>query len=571
MLGCECYCLEDDYEELFPAESSKPFSLPAPLPQWPPGQDFATGRICLGEVEVVQVTKFERIWSCKLSRKKSKGISFYRPVDIPDGFFSLGHYCQPDDKQMQAYGLVAREVAGLTRDHQAHELASEIPALTKPLGYTLVWSSSSRNDGHGFIWLPNAPSGYKSMGFVITNKADEPELEEVRCVRADLTVSCETGDVLFSADTIRIWDIRPCEQGMLCKGVSVGTFFCSPLGWTYFCGSYLSSLNEYNIGCLKNLDTTLNAMPNLEQIHELIKQYGPTVYFHPDEEYLPSSVSWFFKNGALLYKHGKDEGIAIDSTGSNLPGGGENDGKFWLDLALDNNDRNYLMCGNIESAELYVHVKPALGGSFTDIAMWIFCPFNGPATIKAPLMNIALNKVGQHVGDWEHFTLRISNFTGELWSVYFSEHSGGEWIDACEIEFIQDNKPIVYSSKHGHASYPHAGCYIQGSSKLGIGLRNDCAKSKYFIDSSINYQIMAAEYLKEGVMTEPHWLQYMREWGPKIVYDARSEADKIISHLPFLVRFAVESLFDLFPTELYGEEGPTGPKEKDNWLGDERC
>ena len=102
-------------------------------------------------------------------------------------------------------------------------------------------------------------------------------------------------------------------------------------------------------------------------------------------------------------------------------------------------------------------------------------------------------------------------------------------------------------------------------------MRNDVARSKYYVDSSIKYQLVAAEYLGDGVVTEPCWLQYMREWGPNIVYDSRSEIDKILDHLPFFVRFSVENLVDLFPTELYGEEGPTGPKEKYNWVGDEIC
>ncbi|KAL0317514.1 UNVERIFIED_CONTAM: hypothetical protein Sangu_2165700 [Sesamum angustifolium] len=166
----------------------------------------------------------------------------------------------------------------------------------------------------------------------------------------------------------------------------------------------------------------------------------------------------------------------------------------------------------METAELYVHVKPASGGTFTDIAMWIFCPFNGPTTIKAGAFNYTFSRIGQHVGDWEHYTLRLSNFDGELWSVYFSEHSGGEWLDASELEFIDGNKPIVYASKSGHASFPHEGCYIQGSTKLGIGARNDCAKSNYSIDSSTKYRVIAAEYLGDEI-EEPQWLQYMREWG----------------------------------------------------------
>ncbi|CAA2995887.1 Hypothetical predicted protein [Olea europaea subsp. europaea] len=565
---CYCSCDDDSLYEDFPV-GKKPFSLPSPLPQWPQGQGFATGKICLGEIEVIKITKFSEIWSCVPLRGKEKGVTFYKPVEIPDGYFCLGHYCQQNDAQLRGYVLVAKAIS--TTKHRGDEIrgsTSDSPALIKPLSYSLVWSANSRNNGEGYIWLPNAPAGYKPMGFAVTIESDEPDLEEVRCVRDDLTASCEAGDVIFdlssflSKDEFQVWNTRPCKRGMFCKGVPVGTFFCS---------SNQSSKDELNIACLKNFDSSLHAMPNLDQVHALIKHYGPTVFFHPDEVYLPSSVSWFFENGALLYKEGREKGLDIDSKGSNLPGGGSNDGKFWLDLPDDGENSDYLKCGNLESAELYVHIKPASGGTFTDIAMWIFCPFNGPATLKAVKLNISFNKIGQHVGDWEHFTLRLSNFTGELWCAYFSEHSGGEWLDASELEFIKGNKSIVYSSKSGHASFPHPGCYIQGSTKLGIGLRNDCAESKYMVDSSTKYQIIAAEYLGDGNFTEPHWLQYMREWGPTIVYNSRSELEKILKHLPFFIRFSLENLIEILPTELYGEEGPTGPKEKNNWEGDERC
>lgn len=444
----------------------------------------------------------------------------------------------------------------------------ELPALRKPINYSLVWSADSHGQGSGYFWLPNPPMGYKAMGFLVTKEPKEPEVDKLRCVREDLTETCEACDPIipmdskFSKDPFQIWTTRPYKRGMFSKGVCAGTFFCST--------TYVDSDEELEIACLKNTNSSLNAMPNLEQVHALIGHYGPTVFFHPDEVYLPSSVQWFFKNGALLYRDGKEKGESIDYRGSNLPGGGINDGKFWIDLPNDEDAKNYLKSGNLESAELYVHVKPALGGTFTDIVMWVFCPFNGPATLKVGLMSIAMNKIGQHVGDWEHFTLRISNFNGELWQAYYSEHSGGRWVDSSEMEFVRGNKGIVYSSKNGHASFAHAGTYLQGSTKLGIGVRNDTAKSKIFIDSSIKYQIVAAEYL-DGVITEPSWLQYMREWGPTIVYNSRSELDKLIDLLPFYVKFSVENLFDLFPTELYGEEGPTGPKEKDNWEGDERC
>lgn len=496
------------------------------------------------------------------------GVSFYQPIVIPDGFFCLGHYCQSNEKPLHGFVLVAREA---TRQHDCCTNNSDyMPALLNPMDYSLVWSSYDGDDenfdGCGYFWLPQPPEGYKALGFVVTNKSKKPELGEVKCVRADLTDTCEAYGLITDVDSkfskvpLAIWNTRPLHRGMYERGVSVGTFYCST-SW--------SSGEELNIACLKNLDLNLHAMPNMDQIHALVRHYGPTIFFHPDEVYLPSSVSWFFRNGALLYNSDNYAGQAIDTEGSNLPNGGTNDGKYWIDLPCDG-ERENLKHGNLESAKLYIHVKPALGGTFTDIVIWVFCPFNGPGTLKVGMMNIVLSKVGQHVSDWEHFTLRISNFTGELWSIYFSQHSGGEWVDAYDLEFMEGNKAIIYSSKSGHASFPHPGNYIQGSSKLGIGVRNDVARSDYYVDSSRQYEIVAAEYLGDIVFKEPCWLQYMREWGPTIVYDSKTELDKIIKRLPSMVRYSINNILNKLPSELYREEGPTGPKEKNNWIGDER-
>ncbi|RYR28048.1 hypothetical protein Ahy_B01g052143 [Arachis hypogaea] len=50
--------------------------------------------------------------------------------------------------------------------------------------------------------------------------------------------------------------------------------------------------------------------------------------------------------------------------------------------------KDFLKREDLQSARLYVHVKPALSGTFTNIAMWIFCPFNGPAILKIGMKNI---------------------------------------------------------------------------------------------------------------------------------------------------------------------------------------
>ncbi|KAJ8760498.1 hypothetical protein K2173_015165 [Erythroxylum novogranatense] len=570
MFGCEWFCCNQVPDLYLPELHPEPFSLPSPIPDWPPGQEFASGRINLGQIEVIQVTQFEVAWSCKILRGKTEGVTFYRPVGYPVGFYCLGYYCQPNDQPLRGYVLVARDSnTNMLEGDYIKEFKSDSPALAKPLKYTMIWCTDLQYEGGGYFWQPNPPAGYKAMGIIVTNSPEEPDVEHVRCVRADLTERCETSDLITSVDSesskqlFQVWNTKPCRMGLYAKGVSIGTFYCS---------TDLSSEELLlDTACLKNLQNKLPSMPNLDQIHALIKQYGPTVFLHPDEVYMPSSVEWFFKNGALLYQEGKQKGEPIDYRGLNLPSGGENDGEYWIDFPTKDDARNFMKRGDLESGELYVHVKPALGGTFTDIAMWLFCPFNGPATIKIGIMSIQMNKIGEHVGDWEHFTLRVSNFTGELWQVFFSQHSGGQWVNASALEFIEGNRAVVYSSKHGHASFPHAGTYLQGSTKLGVGVRNDAARSKYYVDSSSKYQLIAAEYLGDGVVAEPCWLQYMREWGPTIVYDGRAEIEKIIDHLPLFLRFSLENIFDLLPTEIYGEEGPTGPKEKENWIGDEIC
>ncbi|KAL9999931.1 putative vacuolar protein sorting-associated protein [Helianthus debilis subsp. tardiflorus] len=150
--------------------------------------------------------------------------------------------------------------------------------------------------------------------------------------------------------------------------------------------------------------------------------------------------------------------------------------------------------------------------------MWVFCPFNGADCLKIGLMNYQLSTVGQHVCDWEH-------------------HSAGVWVDPTDLEFIEGNKPIVYASRNGHANYPHAGDLLQGSANLRIGIRNTTAFSKYSLDSSKNYEIIAAEYLGDWVINEPRWLQYMRKWGPTTVHDSRAETNRTLNRLPKTLQY----------------------------------
>ncbi|XVE52763.1 hypothetical protein DITRI_Ditri02bG0149600 [Diplodiscus trichospermus] len=529
------------------------FRLPSPLPTWPPGEGFATGTIDIGGIHVCQISSFTKVWATHEGGPDNLGATFFEPSSIPDGYHMLGSYGQPNNSLLFGWVLAAKDDTDET-------------LLKQPTDYTLVWSSQSlkiKQDGNGFIWLPIAPEGYQALGHVVTNTQDKPSLEKIRCVRSDFTDQSENYSWIWGpskeidAKQFNFFSLRPSKRGLLDMGVCVGTFVAQNP----------NDGSSAPLACLKNVKSNLSCMPNRSQIETLFQAYSPWIYFHPDETYLPSSVRWFFVNGALLYTKGEEsKPVPIEPTGSNLPQGGSNDDNYWLDLPIDEASKEKVKKGDLPNSQVYLHVKPMLGATYTDIAIWMFYPFNGAVKAKVEFIDISLGRIGEHVGDWEHVTLRISNFNGELHSIYFSEHSGGSWVEASELEFQGGNKPCSYSSLHGHAMYSKPGLVLQGSG--GIGIRNDTAKSKILMDTGLQFSIVAAEYLGSTII-EPPWLNYLRKWGPKISYNLADEIKKVEKLLPGKLKSAFEKFVKSLPNEVLGEEGPTGPKVKRNWNGDE--
>ncbi|XWS27561.1 hypothetical protein CRYUN_Cryun26dG0126500 [Craigia yunnanensis] len=529
------------------------FRLPSPLPTWPPGEGFASGTIDLGGIRVCQISSFTKVWATHEGGPDNLGATFFEPSSIPDGYNMLGCYAQPNNRLLFGWVLAAKD-------------DTDGALLKQPIDYSLVWSGESlkiKQDGNGYIWVPIAPEGYQAVGYVVTNTQDKPSLNKIRCVRSDFTNQSETYTWIWgpgkeiNSKELNVFGLRPINRGSQDMGVCVGTFVAQ--------NPNSGSTNP--LPCLKNVKSNISCMPNLPQIETLFQAYSPWIYFHPDETYLPSSVNWFFVNGALLYTKGEEpKPVSIEPTGSNLPQGGSNDGNYWLDLPMDEATKERVKKGDLQNSQVYLHVKPMLGATYSDIAIWVFYPFNGPAKAKVEFINIPLGKIGEHVGDWEHVTLRASNFNGELHSMYFSEHSGGSWVNASELEFQGGNKPCTYSSLHGHAMYSKPGLVLQGSG--GIGIRNDTAKSKILMDTGLQFSLVAAEYLGSTIV-EPPWLNYFREWGPKFSYDLADEIKKVEKLLPGKLKSAFEKFVKSLPNEVLGQEGPTGPKMKRNWSGDE--
>ncbi|KAL4601357.1 hypothetical protein ACB092_11G267200 [Castanea dentata] len=489
------------------------FKRPAPLPIWPPGTGFATRLLSVGDLIVSEATNFEVVWRTRSGGPDNLGATFFEPSTT-------------DDVAQGYKPFIRQSVLAFDR-----YLRGNMKAL---VDYNYVWSSI-------FIWWPKCPDGYKALGLVVTNATQKPSLDKISCI--------------WGAEGINIYTTRPITRGTQAMGVHLGSFVAQV-------GGVMS-----DIACLKNINSDLSSMPTLEQIDPIIKAYSPWVYFHPDEKYLPASVEWLFENGGLLYKKG-DEGnpIPITPNGSNLPQGGSDDGAYWLNVPDDLDAKDRVKRGDLAIARVYMHVKPMFGATFTNIATWIYYPFNGPAKIRFGPLNFQLPHIGEHIGDWEHVTLRVNNFNGELQSIYFSQHKGGTWLDATDLEFQEGNKAIVYASRYGHAFYSKLGLVLDG--RDGIGLRNDCEKADLYLDTGASYTLVAAEYLGSAVV-EPLWVNYLRKWGPTVNHILKVEIDEILKIIPKSLRCRFMKFFNKLPREIMEEEGPSSIKVKVSWDGDE--
>ncbi|KAI4364764.1 hypothetical protein MLD38_020817 [Melastoma candidum] len=134
------------------------------------------------------------------------------------------------------------------------------------------------------------------------------------------------------------------------------------------------------------------------------RSYSPIVYFHPDKQYLPSSINLFFASGALVFHKGEESRpVAFDPMGSNLPRVAQiTTPTGWTSQLIPG--RKNKSRGDLTRSQAYI--KPMYGMTFTDIAVWLFYPFSRPAKAKV---------------DWEHVTPGISNFDGEYLAVFFSQ------------------------------------------------------------------------------------------------------------------------------------------------------
>ena len=238
------------------------------------------------------------------------------------------------------------------------------------------------------------------------------------------------------------------------------------------------------------------------QTAEYIRKFAPEVRIHPEEQYLPSSIEWYLRRIIMRFnvKGGSDdailgkgqvnlENIANQSNHGQISGASY-PSDFFLQIPNDSDEEN-TRHGSLDSAICYVRTLPYT--DYADIQYWFFYPYNGDIT-PGPL-NFA------HEGDFEHITVRVS-YNGEMVQAFYAAHDKeGQWHSPKDITMNSAGRPVVYSAKSSHASYP-----TSGEQKRKSIFPNDYTANGGLVWNTQQNLLRISE-------TQPNWIKFSGMWG----------------------------------------------------------
>ncbi|WP_435260545.1 Vps62-related protein [Streptomyces sp. 1222.5] len=356
-------------------------------------------------------------------------VSVWRPQQqAAQGFWSLGDVAMDSHDEAPRNAFLVKE---------------EGTVLAPPTDYREVWDDrGSGGDIDGSIWEPISPAGYTCLGAVATNGYTKPSLNAIRCLRSDLTILGKGSKVWDDAgsgadEDVSIWQADARDY----TGLTSSTFHASS-------SHSAPSSSPYRV--LDKRKTSLFSAVAEQGDHGRAVSLRPTVNLAPSERYNPSSVGFFLEN-----TH-SDGGYLT----TNTPLG-----------CASCTDPAFLNGQEPGRAPMYAEIIPKTdregrSTSIVDTIYWMFYPYNNGkrVCIGVEARGTCLGgwaTFGNHVGDWEHLTVRSQR--GLPYQVVLSQHSGS-------VTFAFGDKHLrlgdlnesalhveVFSAEGAHALYPDSG------------------------------------------------------------------------------------------------------------------
>ncbi|MCA9705672.1 MAG: Vps62-related protein [Myxococcales bacterium] len=304
-------------------------------------------------------------------------------------------------------------------------------------------------------------------------------------------------------------------------------------------------------------DGTETGEPQPDPRAVVLRTHAPRVWFTADEAYWPSTVDWAFP---------EQERFA------------DGDGQYWIRSVdpLDSpSDTLPFFAGDLATAAIYGYWADK-GGGVVDLVYFVYYPYNRGKSVVDTIW-------GNHVGDWEHITVRLlEQPDGSLApsQVYLSAHGFGGAYDwgSGEVALHDGTHPVVYSAWGSHGFWAQPGEHVY----MTIG-RTDpifdvcitlvCAELADRTEAGVAWDtwehLVGLDFFAQQGLEGVAWPAWMSDdftdpgagdpavpgMGP--IYRWGNPEDCSVLGIPIDI------------TDLIGvcrlEDGPTGPISKDTW------
>lgn len=256
------------------------------------------------------------------------------------------------------------------------------------------------------------------------------------------------------------------------------------------------------------MESTDQSALHVGEVEYIEAKFLPILHLHSEDNYKPSLVSWYLKRvhmrfdkrggtdpGTFLPKGSIRQNNILNQSYNGQSSGGETKSNFFLQIPNDG-DEMITRNGDISQFSCYVHIVP--GRNPLEIQYWFFYPYNGDVA-PGPAES-------GHEGDWEHITVRLKENEKEIDQIYYAaHHQEGKWYVA-EGNISRDGRPVVYSAKHTHASYPKPGRYDRGI------LPDDVTDDQgYTIDYNAQYAWLSMDAVSRNSIH--NWVFFSGRWG----------------------------------------------------------
>jgi len=268
---------------------------------------------------------------------------------------------------------------------------------------------------------------------------------------------------------------------------------------------------------------------NPVDLSRLLTMFAPQIWLAEGEPHMPSSVEW---NSAHVERY--------------LPA---DDARYMLrtkePLAVPSTKLPYF-AGNFASARVYSFAIPKTYNNL-DLCYYTFYPYN----LGKDVLN---TNFGDHVGDWEHVTVRLATFTFQGRSyvkptlVHFPAHSFGTGYSWSEVPKVHSTHPVAYAARGSHGCWKDAGRHVYQKIPILGDLVDECSEGMawetWTVLEKYTYSVQAAS----GTALEGTWPSWLNK-------DYSSPDSQAVYRWGNPKEGSVFGQYRLV-------DGPTGPQEK---------